>query len=474
MNKLVIKRFIVFVMVIAFCATFIFPSISTAGWLDSWFDQYTSSAPNYFEGQKRGYFTAGSFSARVPSSTDYLFSIEAPRLKGGCGGIDAFLGGFSFVNFDYLVQKFQRLIQAAPAVAFQIALNTLSAQLSNEIGSITKIVDALNNIQINECGMLKPFTTIDLSKGDVEKQFVDAAEAALRTTGITDLWYSLKPSGSKVETKSGEAPSASEQIKGCASSLKRAIENSGQGRGIVGYFAESAGYSSLAPIVRGMIGDLVVVMADSSINYMPTPPCAENAFEAIKVGKFFKRESPNGHCSHDNVQALRDKVSQHLMTMFNKIKVKAGGLTTEQEQIVKFSPLPVYKFLKYSAMTGDVTLLSSMADPISKGLLYQAFLDIYLNLYRLLGKIEAETLNTNNPANPEDLCNVEPLRARVKDLFDKAGQVYKYFETQYSASLSENVNAVQIAAKYSQFEDLVYQRLSERLSASLARRATSR
>ena len=74
-------------------------------------------------------------------SNDHLFSAQAPRFKVGCGGIDLFMGGFSFLNVNYLVQKFQKILQAAPAMAFDLALSTLCQQCSN----IMKSLEALAN-----------------------------------------------------------------------------------------------------------------------------------------------------------------------------------------------------------------------------------------------------------------------------------------------------------------------------------------
>ena len=54
--------------------------------------QKTETSPGYFEGEKRGYATGGSISARWGMSNDHLFSVEAPRFKVGCGGIDLFMG----------------------------------------------------------------------------------------------------------------------------------------------------------------------------------------------------------------------------------------------------------------------------------------------------------------------------------------------------------------------------------------------
>ena len=108
-------------------------TVARAGFVDDWITQKAETSPGYFEGQKRGYFTGGSFSARWPQTRDYLMSFEPPRLKFGCGGIDAFMGGFSFMNFEYLVQKLQRILQAAPAAAFDLALKNLCEPCSNVI-----------------------------------------------------------------------------------------------------------------------------------------------------------------------------------------------------------------------------------------------------------------------------------------------------------------------------------------------------
>ena len=118
-------RHILISVVVALLLGLLVGTIARAGFVDDWITQKSETSPGYFEGQKRGYFTGGSFSARWPQTRDYLVSFEPPRLKFGCGGIDAFMGGFSFMNFEYLVQKLQRIIQAAPAAAFDLALKNL-------------------------------------------------------------------------------------------------------------------------------------------------------------------------------------------------------------------------------------------------------------------------------------------------------------------------------------------------------------
>ena len=131
-----------------------------AGWVDDWLQQQAGSTPNYFSGQQRGYYSGGSFSGRWPSTAEYPVTVEVPRIKSGCGGIDVFMGGFSFMNTDYLVNKLQAILTGAPAVAFDLALKTLCEQCSNTIKNFEALADNLNSMQLDECAASKELVGI--------------------------------------------------------------------------------------------------------------------------------------------------------------------------------------------------------------------------------------------------------------------------------------------------------------------------
>ncbi len=458
-------------LVIVLTMFLVFPPFVYSGWLDNWFDQKVSTSPNYFEGQKRGYFTAGSFSARIPTSTDYLLSIELPRLKGGCGGIDMFFGGFGFTNFDYLVQKFQRLIQAAPAVAFQIALNTLSAQLGIETKDIEKIVNLLNQLQLNECSVLKPFTTIAIKDDTAGAQFVNAAETALKSTGITDLWNAIKPKGDKVETIDGSQPSVNDQIKGCSSDLQAFITGASSSGAILYAINKTGKPAELAPIIRGMIGDLYIKVGSSSYYPSITPSCTQNVFQSFKEGRIFKKTGYNDSCTEDNANSLTNKVASVMVDAFNRIKSKSDSYSQEEEKLMQASPLPVYKLLRYAAVTGDSTVIPVMADPIAKGMLYQAYLDIYMYLKQVLETIQATAEKTNNPSNPNDTCNVDTIKAKMTELLARMQEGFSALNSVYLQSLNEAKSVVEIVAIYQKFEEIVDKKLSEKFGAGIAARA---
>jgi len=122
-----------------------------ADWFSNLTDKIQTNSPTSWEGQKRGYFTGGGMSYRLKTSKTPLLSIQAPRIQAGCGGVDAFWGGFGYMSPEYLVQAFQNVMTAAPAYAFKLALQNLCDPCDDAMTSIQQMAQAINNIAMDEC-----------------------------------------------------------------------------------------------------------------------------------------------------------------------------------------------------------------------------------------------------------------------------------------------------------------------------------
>ena len=87
----------------------LFSSFSQAGSMQSFLDDSINTAvenPGYYQSQTRGLYTLGSGRLRFNNNQSFSpFHLEAPRFGMGCGGIDATVGGFSYLHVDYLVEK---------------------------------------------------------------------------------------------------------------------------------------------------------------------------------------------------------------------------------------------------------------------------------------------------------------------------------------------------------------------------------
>ena len=66
-----------------------------------------------YQGQSANYFSGGGFSARAPIRNFNLASVQAPSIRAGCGGIDLYAGGFSFINATQLITMLKNIGSSA-------------------------------------------------------------------------------------------------------------------------------------------------------------------------------------------------------------------------------------------------------------------------------------------------------------------------------------------------------------------------
>lgn len=110
----------------------------------------TTTAGGY-QNQSGGYYTGGSVFARSSVNTAKVYALQMPRFRAGCGGIDFFKGGFSFINGD----QFKNLIRSIPGnasgYAIQLAIDTVSPMVGMEIKDLLAKVQTATNANINSC-----------------------------------------------------------------------------------------------------------------------------------------------------------------------------------------------------------------------------------------------------------------------------------------------------------------------------------
>ena len=111
---------------------------------------------NYSQGgaykdQLGGHYTGGSAYIRTPAHNVTPFNIQMPSIKAGCGGIDAYMGGFSFINSKNLVAMMRDIPSKAISYGITIALDQTSPMLSNGIKNLTSMAQRANDTNINSC-----------------------------------------------------------------------------------------------------------------------------------------------------------------------------------------------------------------------------------------------------------------------------------------------------------------------------------
>jgi conjugative transfer pilus assembly protein TraH len=160
----------------------------------------------YIKGTKSGYVTGGGFSMRSRVSNTQLASVQLPSLKAGCGGIDFYAGGFSFINEDQLISLGKNMLSNAPGVMFQMALDNVSPKIGSTLKYFQNLSREINELNINSC---KTTTALLKDPGSV----VNAVkEKSCRTWGLASGKFQDASKANASCTSGGQASSTYESM----------------------------------------------------------------------------------------------------------------------------------------------------------------------------------------------------------------------------------------------------------------------
>ena len=95
--------------------------------------------------------SGGGLEWRIPNKNFQVVSITPPRLSSGCGGIDMYLGAYSFPNKDSFVQALRNFGQAAIGYFFQLALNTMAQEIAATLEVINDLAQRVTALGMNSC-----------------------------------------------------------------------------------------------------------------------------------------------------------------------------------------------------------------------------------------------------------------------------------------------------------------------------------
>ena len=473
----------IFIIVIVFTIIFtgimlVLPVKNYAGFVDDWITQKMETDASYFEGQKRGYFTGGSFSARWPTHSDYLLSFEPPRVKSGCGGIDAYMGGFSFLNFEYLVSKLQRIMTAAPAAAFDMALNTLCPVCSNTIKSLEEIANSLNSMQLDDCKAGSVIAAKLLSNVTDDPKIRQEAEKSFTLTkGIQDLAYKLNETWTANDNQPTETTVG--MTSECPAEIKRLFVTPNQT--ILEKIAEGTTITNdgLA-LIRGFYGDMVLaVQPDGKDGYNLISPCDQDKFsiDRLYAGEVYKKTVSNGidqGCTliDDTNRNLFQWVSDKIQSIGNKMSQKTD-LTDEERSFVNNLPTPVYSALRMAVTTNQLgSTIASITDIAARAYTTKIFGDMANLVYNYVYKGKTALAQQGQLATSgcqTDLISI-PVEGFLDGMKKDIQSHVKFLKDDYVRALNENGVINEVARRYEQYDKIAREKLATAFSPALAKR----
>ncbi|MBL0915345.1 MAG: conjugal transfer protein TraH [Sphingopyxis sp.] len=421
-------------------------------WAEHWFDNVTYTSPGSFEDQTRGYVTAGGFSGRVDVHNDYLMSLTLPKVKAGCGGIDMFLGGMSFLDPDYLVQKLESILQAAPAVAFQYLLETLDEKMGNIISKMEAATNFLNSIQVNDCRLANRM--VQIATGDDNMSGIIEEMTGYR---------SIKQGFSKSYQQSRERIEANqnnptEDLKEALANCPREVTDIFRTGSLLAHAAARVGAGEWTGVMRARVGDVYMRWdaADRVPLFSAIPACPRQDSESVEdflTGRVQTRAlnvpATGADCSVDGPGRGALILARERMTSIAaKIRGRTALSAEERQFVANVKTLPIYRMLEWGVREGVVDAVIGDTDElVALTLAYQMLNDLTRSIDFALANAERGTTAAGaaDSATP-NICQTRILTKGIEQLQGLRDEVLRqraqmrqsYMAALSSANLSAN------------------------------------
>jgi conjugative transfer pilus assembly protein TraH len=172
--------------------------------------------PSLLQAQTMNLYTGGSMFMRVPKRTYNLASFSPPSYNAGCGGIDIYSGGFSYINKEQFVAMLRNIGSNALGYGFKLAIQNLCPTCDNVMQSLESTARVMNRLNIDSCEAAKG--VINAAVGDIKyKDQTNMAKMigvdANFFTDVTDAWSKVANSATETQKQIESAASKDPESK---------------------------------------------------------------------------------------------------------------------------------------------------------------------------------------------------------------------------------------------------------------------
>ena len=412
------------------------------------------TAPRASKGQEAGYYTGGSLFARTPVRDLQIMQVDLPGYRSGCGGIDLFMGGFSFINSDQIVALMKNVMNNAKGYAFTLALESATPQLANVIKFLQEQAAKINAMNVNSCETAAGLV------GSVWPRTQEAQRRVCADVGQKGIFSDY----AEAKQKCGNEGQLSETLNKGKGAYKNAVFKEGN---LAWKAIQRNGFlnsdQQLAELFMSLSGTIIVRQNgggdDAEHTFITLPSLATNMklLGALLNGgtaTIYRCEDPE-HCltpktttvTINTEHALKNRVGKTLQKMAEKF-VSDARIIESEIGLMEATTLPIQKMLNVqTAFYKDQVVLdiSSYTDIIAIDILFQ-YLNENLNIVR------ASTVNLQYP---EEIMNkfIQGIDAARRALRSEQKSVYaeitttnsvvkqtKMIEDLLSSSYSEHMN----------------------------------
>ncbi|WP_352218541.1 conjugal transfer pilus assembly protein TraH [Escherichia coli] len=309
--------------------------------------------PGVWQGQAAGYAYGGSLYARTQVKNIQLISMTLPDINAGCGGIDAYLGSFSFINGDQLQRFVKQIMSNAAGYFFDLALQTTVPEIKTAKDFLQKMASDINSMNLSSCQVAQGLV------GGLFPQTQESQQKVCQDIGSESNIFADWAASRQGCTVGGQ--SSSVRDKASDKDKERVLKNQNIIWEALKKNRMFDGNKELKEFIMTLTGTLIFG-EDSEITPLPARTTDRDILRAIMEGGTAKIY----HCNDSdkclkvvadaNVTIARDKALKSqitkLLTSIQNKAVSDTPLDAREQGFISSTTIPVFKYLIDPQMLG--------------------------------------------------------------------------------------------------------------------------
>lgn len=389
----------------------------------------------------------GSFSYRQPQVNTNLVNVSFPKASVGCNGIDIFLGSFSMINGDQLVQIGRGIAQGSAVYAFNTAVSAICADCAAIIANIQDKLAALNKFAKDSCNATYEFLQNGLGTPQefTEKIGLGGGAVDSMVSGIfPDFGSTMSQPASEVNKKNYAKDPDAFKEKYAGNIVYQGFMSIDNGNMNVGGVTELSGYK-LAEQIMSLTGTMIISWDENGEKsaFTTIPP-------TMKVTDFIKGTSTNtakmnicapapsmksdkkAQCltmTTENIQfkGLADTIADFLQQIQTTVRTN-GDLTPEQRRWIQMMGINnIIPSLQIFSVSEGLQYIHDMSTIAAKNFVSGLLFDVQTKMGNM--SLPAEAMKSFN-------SELEKINRNFKDQIREASQVSSVQNTDEKNTIS--------------------------------------
>ena len=410
------------------------------------------TAPQAITSQSVVGVSGGGLEWRIPNKNFQIVSVTPPRLSSGCGGIDMYLGAYSFPNKDAFVQALRNFGQAAIGYFFQLALKTMAPEIAATLEVINDLAQRMNALGMNSCAAAKQF--VDNVAGEwMEKNARDASGYARSIGTAVDEFDSLLGQRSGGYAKTMEDKYKQNYNKSQSALTKDDVATKLPVEvNVVHYVLSRSRAVDITDdeigMIMALVGPSLIIRQGQADDGTPAPINAGKVklldFKQILGGEVDAGGLPVAFSVYScnaspqcldplpvqvSYQSFHGRINNVITKIRSNISTKTSALTLTAAElnVLKLASVPIYRAAAMAETTGvaqttALVLLPDLADYAALDASMR-FVNYYLDI---LDKALAATVQDLDKTYHPDVQNIRTRITDIKaDMHQQAIQLYK-------------------------------------------------